>query len=79
MVLKQHAGLVAPACGLFLRPPRPSQRWPCSRKAQWSPVPCHLFRMLTYMTDDATMLAHRPVSESLHAILGWVDNVASYQ
>ncbi|KAI7917820.1 hypothetical protein M0657_007660 [Pyricularia oryzae] len=32
MILKQDAGLVAPASGLFLRPQRPSQRWPCSRK-----------------------------------------------
>ncbi|TLD14544.1 hypothetical protein PspLS_11129, partial [Pyricularia sp. CBS 133598] len=48
-------------------------------QVQWSPVPFHLFRMLTYMTDDATMLTHRPVRESLHAMPGWASNVASYQ
>ncbi|EHA55919.1 hypothetical protein MGG_15938 [Pyricularia oryzae 70-15] len=105
MILKQDAGLVAPASGLFLRPQRPSQRWPCSRKnyaamddfpgAVDPRFPFHLFRILTYMTDDllhlffllsitsppseATMLARRPVSESLHAMTGWASNVASSQ
>ncbi|KAH9439970.1 hypothetical protein MCOR02_003503 [Pyricularia oryzae] len=117
MILKQDAGLVAPASGLFLRPQRPSQRWPCSRKPKTKIIitiimenyaamddfpgavdprfPFHLFRILTYMTDDllhlffllsitsppseATMLARRPVSESLHAMTGWASNVASSQ